>query len=192
MPFQVRRRLRRGHDRRTPFAALGPGTFVAAGSQFHGAEWISIGANSRIHPRAFFSVVGHHSGIKYQPSLTIGDRVTIGYDAVIACCGTIEIEDDVLTADRIFIGDTYHDYRDVSRPVSEQPLAAPRPVRIARGAFLGIGSAIMPGVTVGVGAYVGAGAVVTKDVPDHAVVVGNPAHVIRRWDGSAWVDGATP
>ena len=69
-------------------------------------------------------------------------------------------------------------------------MAAPQAVHIGRGAFLGIGCAVLMGVTVGEHAYIGAGAVVTDDVPARAVVVGNPARVVRRWDeaAAAWVD----
>ena len=72
----------------------------------------------------------------------------------------------------------------------EQGLGEPQPVKIGDGAFLGVNSAILPGVTVGEGGYVGANAVVTEDVPARSLVVGNPARVVRRWDGSAWVDVA--
>ena len=53
-------------------------------------------------------------------------------------------------------------------------------VKIGRGAFIGIGSIILPGVTVGEGALVGPGSVVTKDVPDYTMVAGNPARIIKR------------
>ena len=141
-----------------------------------------------VHPGAFFSVVEEHSGRHYDAELVIGDRVTIGSDLVIACCGRVEIGDDVLTADRVFIGDTYHEYRDMRRPVRDQGLHDPRPVRIGAGAFLGINCCVLPGVRVGERAYIGAGAVVTADVPANAVAVGNPARVVRQFDGGAWVD----
>ena len=54
------------------------------------------------------------------------------------------------------------------------------PIRIRRGASLGANATILPGVTVGCFALVGAGAVVTRDVPDHGLVVGNPARLIGR------------
>jgi acetyltransferase-like isoleucine patch superfamily enzyme len=65
----------------------------------------------------------------------------------------------------------------------------PQPVRICRGAFLGIRSVILPGVTVGENAYVAAGAVVFDDVPPRTVVVGNPARAVRAYDPDAgeWV-----
>jgi acetyltransferase-like isoleucine patch superfamily enzyme len=105
---------------------------------------------------------------------------------VIACVGRVEIGARVLTADRVFIGDTYHQYRDPEKAILDQGLAEPKPVSIGPGAFLGINSVVLPGVTVGEGAYVGAGAVVTGDVPPRTVVAGNPARPIRRWEAGEW------
>ncbi len=53
------------------------------------------------------------------------------------------------------------------------------PTRVCRGASIGSGAVILPGVTIGAGALVGAGAVVVEDVPEKAVVVGNPARVVK-------------
>jgi acetyltransferase-like isoleucine patch superfamily enzyme len=109
----------------------------------------------------------------------------LGADLVVACTGRVEIGPDVMASDRVFIGDTYHEYRDIHRPIRDQGLAPPRPVRIAAGAFLGIGVIVLPGVTIGENAYVGAGAVVTRDVPARSVAVGNPAHVVSYWDATS-------
>jgi len=187
--IKERRYLRRaarvtGSDR---FAAMGEGSIVHPPALIIGHHVIHVGDDVVVHPGAFFSVVDEHDGTRYEGRLEIGDHVRIGADMVIACCGSIEIGDEVLTADRVYIGDTYHEYRDVTRPVRHQGLHDPRPVRIGRGAFLGINCAVLPGVTVGEGACVGANAVVTDDVPPHSLVVGNPARVVRRWDGEAWV-----
>ena len=173
-----------GSDR---FAAIGARSVVYPPALIIGHHLISLGSDVVVHPGAFLSVIDEHAGRRYDASLTIGDGVRIGNDVVVACCGRIEIAARVLIADRVFIGDTYHEYRDVERAIVDQGLHDPRPVSIGRGAFLGIGSAVLAGVTLGEGAYVGAHAVVTEDVPAHAVVVGNPARVVRRWDGAEWV-----
>lgn len=176
---------RTGTDR---FASFGERSIVHPPALIIGHQRIHVGDDVVVHPHAFFSVVDEHEGKAYDARLVIGDRVRIGFSLSIACCGSIRIEDDVLISDRAFIGDTYHEYRDVTRPVSQQGLAAPRSVLIGRGAFIGISSAVLAGVTVGEGAYVGANAVVTKDLPPFSVAVGNPARVIRHWDGSAWIE----
>jgi acetyltransferase-like isoleucine patch superfamily enzyme len=157
-----------------------------------GHRLIHIGDDVVIHPGSFLSVVDARTAERDEPRLTIGDGTRIGNDMVIACCGRVEIGNRVLTADRVYIGDTYHEYRDVTRPVLDQGLGEPRPVTIGDGSFLGVNSAVLPGVTLGAGAYVAANAVVTDDVPAHALVVGNPARVVRRWDGAAWVDVPGP
>jgi acetyltransferase-like isoleucine patch superfamily enzyme len=172
------------------FASIGERSIVYPPALIIGHHLISVGRDVVVHPGAFLSIVDEHGGRRYSARLTIGDGVRIGNDVVIACCGQIEIGDRVLIADRVFIGDTYHEYRDVERPVLDQGLHDPRPVSIQPGAFLGINCAVLPGVTVGTGAYVGAHAVVTEDVPAHTVVVGNPARAVRRWQGDRWVDVA--
>jgi acetyltransferase-like isoleucine patch superfamily enzyme len=169
------------------FASLGERSIVHPPALVIGPERIRVGRDVTVHPGAFFSVLGEHEGKRYDASLTIGDRVRIGFGLVVGCAGSVEIGDDVLIADRVFIGDTYHEYRDVTRPVAHQGPVDPDPVSIGAGAFLGIGCAVLRGVTIGQGAYVGANAVVTRDVPAHTVVAGNPARPVRRWDGSAWV-----
>ena len=174
-----------GSDR---FAALGARSIVHPPALMIGPHRIHVGDDVVVHPHAFFSVVEEHQDRRYEPRLTIGDRVKIGFNMSIGCCGSVEIGDDVLIADRAFIADTYHDYRDVNLPVLEQDLADPRPVKIGAGAFLGVNCAVLAGVTIGEGAYVGANAVVTKDLPPRSVAVGNPARLVRRWDGAAWVD----
>jgi acetyltransferase-like isoleucine patch superfamily enzyme len=172
-------------DHRPPpdaYAAFGAGSIIAPPARITCPHRIEIGDRVVIMPGAWLSVFEEHRGRSYEPRLRIGDRVEIGQGMVISCIGLIEIGADVLTGDRVFIGDTYHDFRAPDVAVGQQQMVDPRPVRIGRGAFLGIGSIILPGVTIGENGYVGAGAVVTEDVPARCVVVGNPARVVRRWD----------
>jgi acetyltransferase-like isoleucine patch superfamily enzyme len=103
------------------------------------------------------------------PRLVLADRVRLGRGAHIACVGEVVFEADVGGSDDIFVTDCRHGE------------AGPRSVRICTGAYLGCGSVVLPGVTVGPYAYVGEGAVVSSDVPAHSVVYGNPARVV---DGS--------
>jgi acetyltransferase-like isoleucine patch superfamily enzyme len=174
------------------FASFGPGSTVAEPYRISCPERIHIGSNVHIAAGCWLSVVDEHLGRRYDPHLVIGDGANLGPDIVIACVGTIEIGPRVLTASRVFIGDTYHDYRDPHTAVLDQPMVDPEPVHIGEGAFLGIGSMVMPGVIVGERAYVAAGAVVTRHVPPSTVVAGNPARMIRRWDQSLqrWVGSA--
>ena len=162
------------------FRAFGSGSVLVPPVRVSAPELIEIGAQVRVLEGTWLSVERHTPGI--EPRLTIGDRVRIGRNCLIACVGSVTIEADVLTSDGVFIGDSYHDYRDPELPVASQPMTAPQDVLIGRGAFLGVHSVVLPGVTIGPNAYVGAGAVVTRDVPARTVVVGNPARPVRAWD----------
>lgn len=171
----------------TAFGAYGRNTWIVPPARVSTPGSIFLGDDVVILERSFLSVVPAIEGI--TPKLTIGDRTNIGAQSHIACVGEVDIGPEVLTAARIFIGDTYHRYEDPTVPVLDQPMAPPEKVSIGRGAFLGIGSAVLMGVTVGEHAYVGAGAVVTRDVEPFTLVVGNPARPVRRWDptGEEWI-----
>jgi acetyltransferase-like isoleucine patch superfamily enzyme len=147
---------------------------------------ISIGDGVVVLEGSWLAVVPQ-SGLP-APRLEIGARTHIGRHCHIACVGAVTIGEDVLTADHIFIADTYHGFEDTGTPIMRQPMGAPRPVVVERGAFLGIRAIVLQGVTVGENAYVGAGAVVDRDVPPRTLVVGNPARPVRAWDDrtGAW------
>jgi acetyltransferase-like isoleucine patch superfamily enzyme len=170
------------------YAAFGARSHVGPGSTVSCPHRIEIGDDVTFTPGAWLSVIEEHAGRRYEPRLRIGNRVWFGRGAVIACIGLVEIGDDVLTGDRVFIGDCYHGYLDPHMPIGRQPMSEPQPVRIGNGAFLGVNSVVLPGVTVGENGYVGAGAIVNGDVPPRSVVAGNPARVIRQWDEAtgAW------
>jgi abequosyltransferase len=178
-------------DNRPPrphwFGHFGTNSVVVPPSRVTNGDCIQIGDDVRILEHSWLSVVKAVDG--WVPRLVIGDGCRIGRFAYIACVGEVIFEPNVLTADRIYVGDTYHEYQDVTMPVIAQPMASPEPVVIGEGSFLGIGSTILHGVSVGKGSYVAAGAVVTESVPAHSVVAGNPAQVVSQWDQSsrAWI-----
>ena len=104
-----------------------------------------------------------------ENDVIIGDRVTIK-------CG-VQIWDGVILEDEVFIGPNVTFTND-KRPRSKIYSNKHSKTLVMRGASIGGGATILPGVEIGRGAMVGAGAVVTKSVPDSAVVVGNPARVM--------------
>jgi acetyltransferase-like isoleucine patch superfamily enzyme len=169
------------------FARFGSGSVIVPPARVSEPHHIEVGDDVIVLEGSWLSVVSAHST---PARLVLGSGTRIGRYAHIACVGEVVFGANVLTSERVFVGDTYHGYEQANVPILHQPMAAAKPVHIGDGAFLGIGAIVLLGVTVGENAYVGAGAVVTQDVPPRTVVVGNPARVIREWDdgSSSWVD----
>ena len=115
------------------------------------------------------------SSIACAENIKIGKDVFINGGALFMARGGITIEDKVQIAANVQLISNNHD------PYNRKLLTC-KPVLIKENAWIGAGATILPGVCVGANAIVGAGSVVTKDVPDCAIVVGNPAKVIK------WLD----
>ena len=105
-----------------------------------------------------------------------GKGVFINHSAILSASGGIEFEDGVMTAPGLRIATINHDMneRHITYTYGK--------VTIKKNAWIGMNVTICPGVTIGEYAVVAAGAVVTKDVPDHAVAGGVPAKVIKCLD----------
>ncbi len=153
-----------------------------------GERYIHIGAGTIVGPYSSLSAgvaPGHVP--ERDPVITIGDRCVIGKGSGIVGHLSIEIGDDVWTGHHVYVTDANHGYVDITLPIGLQ-FAAPRPVRVGSGSWLGHGSIVLPGASVGCHVVVGAGSVVTGELPDFSVAVGNPARVVRRYvTGEGWV-----
>lgn len=107
--------------------------------------------------------------------IEIGSNVFINSNSLLMARGGITIEDDVMLAANVQLLSNNHDEYD------RQVLLC-KPIHIKKGAWIGAGASILPGVTIGEYAIVGAGAIVTKDVGDYEVAVGVPAKVVKTLD----------
>lgn len=165
------------------FAAFGPYSELARPTvSIDGAAGIHVGAFVKIGSHAVLEALVPERGV----TLRIGDAAYVGHFARITSVHEVVIGEEAMLADRVYVSDTGHVYEDVGQPIKRQGLRDGRRVDIGRGAWIGIGAAIVGNVRIGEGAVVGANAVVTQDVPDFTVVAGNPAQVVRQHDGEAW------
>ena len=110
-------------------------------------------------------------------TIRIGDHSGIGVDAWIRA--DLTVGNHVMMGPRVVIYGRYHKFDRIDVPMREQGMGEYRPIVIGDDVWIGAGSIILQGVRIGMGAIVGAGSVVTKDVPPYAIVAGNPARVIR-------------
>lgn len=104
-----------------------------------------------------------------ENDVIIGDRVTLK-------CG-VQIWDGITIEDDVFIGPNATFTNDIFPRSKVYPQAFARTI-IRKGASLGANCTILPGITIGINAMIGAGAVVTRSIPPNAIVVGNPAKII--------------
>lgn len=128
--------------------------------------------------------VGHHAILEgyHLNELRVGDGSWIGAQCFIHAAGGVEIGQNVGVGPGVRILSSHHEEAGREQPILHAELAFARVV-IEDDADLGVGAIILPGRRVGRGAQVGAGAVVTRDVPPYAVVVGNPARVLAMRPG---------
>jgi acetyltransferase-like isoleucine patch superfamily enzyme len=108
-------------------------------------------------------------------NVTIGSGCTIMNGVVMMGAGGITIENNVLIGAQAKLISNNHD-------VYDRAVLTVKPVLIKEGAWIGAGVSVLPGVTVGKYAVVGANSVVTKDIPDYGVAVGIPAKVVKYLD----------
>jgi serine acetyltransferase len=172
-----------GEDVRRQLAHFGVGSTlgepvlgVPNPSGVHIGDWVNIG------PYAFLEA--------FSPldagGISIGSGTYVGAFARLTALGGIEIGEKVLISDRVYISDTGHVYEDVTRPIMDQGLRTGRRVVIERGAWIGIGAAIVGNVTIGENAVVAASCVVREDVLPFTVVAGDPARIVRRHVDGRW------
>jgi len=116
--------------------------------------------------------------VEIQKGARVGKRCKISSHTFI--CEGVEIEENVFIGHSVtFINDSYPRATTASGELQTEADWKVEPTRVCKGASVGSGSTILSKVTIGENAIVGAGSVVTKDVPANAIVAGNPAKVLR-------------
>ena len=179
----VRRCAAIGHGSRRArrFAAFGTGSIICfPPAALFGERAIRIGRDVVIGPGVSLSAgMSPDQPLLSDRIVVVGDRCVIGRGSSITGHLQIEIGNDVFFGPNVYVTDQNHSASDPELPIGHQ-IAPERSVRIGDGSWIGTNAVILPGVTVGERAIVGAGAVVTRDVPDGAVAVGSPARLIER------------
>lgn len=118
----------------------------------------------------------------FSPSLTVGDNCGFGAFNHITCTNSFQIGNGVLTGKWVTITDNSHgatDFESLQLSPMQRPIVSKGAVVIGDNVWIGDKSTVLPGVCIGSGAVIGANSVVTKDVPPFAIVVGNPAKIIK-------------
>jgi acetyltransferase-like isoleucine patch superfamily enzyme len=169
------------HSRRgRRFGAFGDGSVICfPPAAIVNERYIHIGGRTMIGPHVTLSagIVPGQSCVT-DPVVRLGDRCLVGRGSGIVGHLEIDIGDDVWTGHHVYITDQNHDYRDLDRPISVQAMPE-RPVRIGAGSWLGHGTVVLPGATIGEHVVIGANSVVLGEIPPFCVAAGSPARVVR-------------
>jgi acetyltransferase-like isoleucine patch superfamily enzyme len=165
------------------FESFGRRTVIQLPVRVHGEQRIALGSDVFIGSGSWLQALG-------DGRLEVGDGSSLAGGCVLSAAASVRLGRKVLVARNVYVSDHIHAYGDTDRAVLDQGLTRLDPVEIGDGAWLGENVVVCPGVTIGRGAVIGANAVVRDNVPDHAVAVGIPAHVVSVFAPSTTVPAA--
>lgn len=150
--------------------------------EIDGCEYIEIGDNTKINK--YVRLQCYKTNNQNSGKIQIGKNCYIGYRFTVLSGpeGVVEIGDDVLIASDVMISNENHGMNPESElSYSNQPLSV-KNVSIGNGCWLGEKVCVLPGVNIGERTIIGAGSVVTRDIPPSCIAVGNPAKVIKKYN----------
>jgi acetyltransferase-like isoleucine patch superfamily enzyme len=154
------------------FKSIGKEVIFEDGVRVFHPENISIG--DRVY-------IGHDTVLEayHKNEMVVGSNTWIGRGCFFHSAGGIRIGNDVGIGTNVQILTSVHREGSLSKPIIQSPLEF-KEVIVEDWCDIGIGTIILPGIHIGRGVQVGAGSVVTKDVEPFMIIVGNPAHVLRK------------
>ena len=163
---------------------LGKDSHIGKRCSFEGVKNIRVGTASYIgnDTRLACFEIGDK-----KPQLIIGDRTLLTNGVNIICAESVTIGNDCMIAAFASIVDEDHGI-DLNLDVSyEKQKLTTNPVHIGNNVWIGQKACILKGVRIGDNSIIGAGAIVTKDVPKNSIVAGNPARIIKKWENDGWI-----
>lgn len=158
---------------------IGTNTYFLEDTILIGARFITIGDNTSFGRRLVLAA-RQAPNLMTTPNIEIGNNVRIGDDCHITSINHIKIGNDVLFGRQITVTDNSHGRsHDLGIAPTDRPLYSKGPVTIGNRVWIGDKSTLLPGVAIGDDVIIGANSVVTKDIPNGCVAVGNPARIIN-------------
>jgi acetyltransferase-like isoleucine patch superfamily enzyme len=157
------------------FKQFGKKAFIQSPDIIEGEEFISLEDNVNIGSMCWLLA---HKQNDIEPILNISEGTTIGRFSHIVALQHITIEKNVLIADKVYISDNIHGYKDTTKAIKDQPIEFKKEVSIGENTWIGENVSIV-GAKIGKHCIVGANSFVNSDIPDYSIAVGSPARVIK-------------
>lgn len=169
-------RTRYSYRRRKKFGYYGKNTQLVYSKKCKNIDRIFIGDNTTILEGSRIQIYSNSSKVE------IGKNCFLGYNLSILSYKNVNIGDDVLIASNVLITSENHGLNPESNLSYMQQELTGADVNIKNGCWIGEKVMILSGVTIGEKSIIGAGSVVTKDIPDYSIAAGNPAKVIKKYN----------
>lgn len=166
---------------------------IRSGFSLRGKNMIDLGAG--LTTGCYCRIEAFKSGDDNKMKIVFGERVQLNDYVHISAIDSVTIGNDVLMASHVYISDNSHgSYKGNDEDTSPNipPIKRPyyvAPVNIGARVWLGEGVIVMPGVTIGDGAIIGAHSIVNKNIPANTIAVGSPARIVKKWDddNNKWI-----
>lgn len=175
---------------------------LSPSNEYRPRLWVKLFLNPFIHKRGSGSIIRSRTKMDLFPQRNfklgalsviedftivnnaVGD-VIIGTESFIGAgnviIGPVDIADHVMTAQNVVISGMNHSYTDIHTPPTKQKVTIGK-ITIAENVWIGANTVVTAGVSIGKHSVIGAGSVVTKNVPDYSVAVGNPIRIIKKYN----------
>lgn len=162
------------------YQKFGKHSFVSQRHSFYGKKYICIENYVNIEKGARIECYKKYFNHIMNPLIHIKKSVCIKENFTALVADELTIGENTLIASNVFISTENHGMNP-EIPYYEQPLTT-KPVHIGSNCWIGEKVVILPGVTIGDYSIIGAGSIVTKNIPPYTIAAGNPAKAIKKWD----------
>ena len=148
-----------------------------------GLKRIVIGDYTCIQSHSILGCWEKYGEQLFTPSIVIGNHCSIGEYNHITACNKITIGDGLLTGRYVYIGDNAHgglSWEEAEIPPAQRHLTSKGEIKIGRNVWIGDKVSVFGGVTIGDNVIIGAGSIVTHDIPSNSIVAGVPAKIVKK------------
>lgn len=164
------------------FASFGSRSWIKAPDQIVGSENIYIGSHTHIEKGAVLYAVREYSGVAHNGQIKIGNYVYLNRMFNASSASKINIGDHVTCGSNVSLFNYDHGWIDTDQDINSNQLLVYGDISIDDETWLGNNVSVLGKVSIGKHCVIGAGSIVTKDIPDYSVAVGSPARIIKRYN----------
>lgn len=147
-----------------------------------GQKQIVIGDHTSIQSHSILGCWEKYGDQQFTPSIIIGNHCSIGEYNHLTACNKITIGDGLLTGRYVYLGDNAHgglSWEEADTPPVQRHLISKGEIKIGRNVWIGDKVSVFGGVTIGDNVIIGAGSIVTHDIPSNSIVAGVPARIVK-------------